>query len=414
MDMTPLRKLIVPVALLLAGVMFRHRIAALYPVYGQLFEWLPYGVLTVTLLLCMFFNNSRLFAAGLALLSACYLIQTQVQPSLTDAHSLIVYTAMGLAFPLIILLLVFLPERGLNNRYGFLIISVVLVQFLLVSALLYLFPSADAAAFINLHMPIKPVEGYTLSLVTSGFYLVAAAAGLYTLVRRQDETTASLLAVLMFSYATLTLFNQPYIPTILCTAAGISMIVSILTSSYNMAFRDDLTGLLGRRALNDRLKGLGRQYTIAMLDVDHFKQFNDTYGHDTGDDVLKMVAKKLEVVGGGGTAYRYGGEEFSIVFPGKSLEECLPFLEVVRKTVENHKMIVRNARQRPKSAEDAASRRGRRRKSRGEKTVSVTISIGAAERNEKNSETAKVLKAADKALYKAKESGRNCVRPAPG
>ena len=58
-----------------------------------------------------------------------------------------------------------------------------------------------------------------------------------------------------------------------------------------MAFRDELTGLPGRRALNERLQRLPRQYVLAMTDVDHFKKFNDTHGHDVGDEVLKLVAQ---------------------------------------------------------------------------------------------------------------------------
>jgi diguanylate cyclase (GGDEF)-like protein len=189
----------------------------------------------------------------------------------------------------------------------------------------------------------------------------------------------------------------------------LALIISLLRSSYNMAFRDDLTGLLARRALNDRIKGLSKQYVIAMSDVDHFKKFNDTYGHDIGDEVLKLVAIKLDSVSGGGTAYRYGGEKFCMVFPGKTLNECEPFLEVVRKSVEDYKMAVRNTQYRPKSDEIAMERRGRRSKNREENLVSVTISIGAAESNAQNATPEDVLKAADRALYKAKEKGRNCL-----
>ncbi|MDP0971523.1 diguanylate cyclase, partial [Klebsiella pneumoniae] len=85
------------------------------------------------------------------------------------------------------------------------------------------------------------------------------------------------------------------------------------------AFRDELTGLPGRRALNERTQRLGRNYVLAITDVDHIKRFNDTHGHDVGDQVLRLVASKLSKVNGGGRAYRYGGEEFAVVFAGKSL-----------------------------------------------------------------------------------------------
>ena len=79
------------------------------------------------------------------------------------------------------------------------------------------------------------------------------------------------------------------------------IVAAVVHEAYQMAYRDELTGLPGRRALNDRLERLGRNYVIAMADVDHFKKFNDTHGHDVGDEVLKLVASQLRKVGGGYT-----------------------------------------------------------------------------------------------------------------
>jgi GGDEF domain-containing protein len=170
-----------------------------------------------------------------------------------------------------------------------------------------------------------------------------------------------------------------------------------------MAFRDEMTGLPSRRALNEQLLGLGRQYAIAMLDVDHFKRFNDTYGHDVGDQVLKMVAKKMAAVKGGGKAYRYGGEEFTILFPRKKMAEAIPFLEDVRKTVAAYQLVIRGS-DRPKQEKDGKKQRS---SGSGEKSVSVTISIGIAESGDSPRNTGEVIKAADKALYRAKNKGRN-------
>ena len=170
-----------------------------------------------------------------------------------------------------------------------------------------------------------------------------------------------------------------------------------------MAFRDDLTGIPSRRALNESLHGIGRRYVIAMLDVDHFKKFNDTYGHDVGDQVLKMVAKKLLGVGGGGKAYRYGGEEFTILFSGKRIADALPHLEGVRKSIEEYRMALRGD-DRPMDPKQGEGKRGNRSSSAA---VSVTLSIGVAESGEELVNSAAVMKAADKALYRAKSRGRN-------
>src|SRR6185503_7009649 len=76
-------------------------------------------------------------------------------------------------------------------------------------------------------------------------------------------------------------------------ATGVLLIAALLQESHQLAFRDQLTGLPARRALEERMRSLGERYAIGMVDVDHFKQFNDTHGHDVGDQVLKLVGGRL-------------------------------------------------------------------------------------------------------------------------
>lgn len=199
-------------------------------------------------------------------------------------------------------------------------------------------------------------------------------------------------------------FILPFTLNIMCSQVMLMIAAAVAHEAYQMAFRDELTGLPGRRALNERLQRLGRNYVIAMSDVDHFKRFNDTHGHDVGDQVLRLVASKLGQISGGGKAYRYGGEEFALVFAGKTLEECLPHLEAVREVIANYIIHLRDP-DRP-----ADDQKGRQRRGAGAASqVSVTISIGAAERQLDQRTPEEVLKAADQALYAAKGAGRNCV-----
>jgi diguanylate cyclase (GGDEF)-like protein len=184
--------------------------------------------------------------------------------------------------------------------------------------------------------------------------------------------------------------------------AGLILVIAVIEASYLMAYRDGLTELPGRRALSEALPRLSGQFTVAMVDVDHFKRFNDTYGHDAGDHVLRLVAARLAQAPGGGTAYRYGGEEFLLVFPGKGQDECLRYLEELRETVETSKFTMRR-RFRPR----IKPKNGQGRKS--PQAIMITVSIGVAERGDRNSSPDEVVQAADKALYRAKEAGRNRV-----
>ncbi|MBH3423158.1 sensor domain-containing diguanylate cyclase [Pseudomonas gessardii] len=200
-------------------------------------------------------------------------------------------------------------------------------------------------------------------------------------------------------------FILPFTLNIMCSQVMLMIAAGVSHEAYQMAFRDELTGLPGRRALNERMQRLGRNYVLAMSDVDHFKRFNDTHGHDVGDQVLRLVASKLSKVGGGGRAYRYGGEEFAVVFAGKTLDECLPHLEAIREIIANYHIKLRNPDSRPQD-----DQQGRQRRSgTGASSVSVTVSIGVAERQAEQRTPEEVLKSADQALYNAKGAGRNCV-----
>jgi GGDEF domain-containing protein len=143
-----------------------------------------------------------------------------------------------------------------------------------------------------------------------------------------------------------------------------------------------------------------------MIDVDHFKRFNDIYGHKTGDQVLKLLAARLTRMSGGARAFRYGGEEFTAVFPGKSVEDAFPHLEACRKRLAANPFIVRGKKRRRASAD----LRGKSRSGKVRKQARVTASFGVAEPTPALRTTAQVIASADKALYRAKRAGRNCVK----
>ncbi|MDG1753335.1 MAG: GGDEF domain-containing protein [Thalassotalea sp.] len=178
-------------------------------------------------------------------------------------------------------------------------------------------------------------------------------------------------------------------------------IIVVVIDSYYLAYRDELTHLPSRRALNQYALSLGRKYCVAMLDIDHFKKFNDNYGHDIGDQVLKLVAAKLAEIKSGGRVFRYGGEEFTAIFPRKTADEALDELEKLRQSVADYSIVIRHPIRKTKK-----SRHGSQ--SDTLKTVSVTISIGVATREPKST-FEQTLKQADQALYKAKKKGRNQV-----
>lgn len=188
-------------------------------------------------------------------------------------------------------------------------------------------------------------------------------------------------------------------------AAAVALGVALVEAAYALAFRDELTDLPGRRALGSLLSTLRPPYAIAVVDVDHFKKFNDRYGHDVGDQVLRMVAARLAAVGGGGRAFRSGGEEFTLVFPGRTADEATPHLEAVRRAVADSPFVLRRTL-RPATPKGAAKRG---KSATPKRHLRVTISIGVAAGGGRAATAQQVVTAADKAMYRAKQGGRNRV-----
>lgn len=243
-------------------------------------------------------------------------------------------------------------------------------------------------------LPIKYFDWSHIPQLALIIYVMSFIGFIVLFTKKQTNHNASLLAILLVSFIFL---QQLAITTeilVVMIATMFLLLTVLLQESWHMAYIDELTQLPGRRALKEKLQSLVGIYTLAMVDIDFFKKFNDKYGHDTGDEVLRMIAVKLSHVSGGGTAYRYGGEEFTIVFGNKSKDQTLEHLENLRENIANNKFVV--------------SRGAKNQKNLKKNTVKITVSIGVCD-SIGISTTTETLKQADKALYKAKKKGRNCI-----
>ena len=221
---------------------------------------------------------------------------------------------------------------------------------------------------------------------------------------KKDIVEGGFFWALLCSFVALIPGQENEVSTFYFSSAGLILIMSILEYSHNVAFIDELTGLSTRRALFESFLKLPNRYTIAMVDIDHFKKFNDQYGHDVGDQVLRMVASRLQRIGGSGKAYRYGGEEFTLIFAGKGANQARIFAENLRKSVSDTPFIIRSPKRPQKKPDNLESA------PKSRKQVKVTVSVGIAERSESLNEPNEVMKAADEALLRAKKGGRNRVR----
>jgi GGDEF domain-containing protein len=351
-----------------------------------------FGALAVAALLSWYHNHARVLC--IAVMVGLTAWSAGMDPVKNFAP-----LAAALLLPLNFALFAVLKEKGMVTFDGVFKAVLIGAQVLGVSLL----AERDSEPFDSfLHRGDASAQSWMPWSVQLAFAATALILLILIFLRR-TSVEPGLLWALAAVFAGL---NQKEVPGALflyCGGAGLILMFAILEHGYDIAYLDELTGLPGRRAFNEALRRLRRRYTIAMCDVDLFKTFNDSYGHDAGDQVLKMVAAALLEVKSGGRAFRYGGEEFALIFKGLSAVEAQPLVESVREAIARTGLVFH----------ESGLPRGNTPPKSGASTpgnpVTITISIGVADHSSERITPEIVLEAADSALYRAKESGRNCV-----
>lgn len=368
-------------------------------------RYAPYFVFAVGLLLSAMFHRSRIFHA-LLLLLVCNLALVLTTDRLSFPASDALVRLIGLLLPLNLVLIAFFPETGIFSRQGLIRLGVFAFQVMTVAIVtrFYAVPVLHFLdrPFVRLHL-FESLRGLPLSV------LIAFTFGLLLLLlqlvrRRFRPADIGLYWALISSFVALCVAGSIRLSSVAFASGAIVLVIALLEASYAMAYFDELTDLPSRRSFNDAKLRLGNTYTVAMVDVDHFKQFNDTFGHDAGDQVLRMVASRIGEVSGGGKGYRYGGEEFAVLFPGKYVDESFPHLERLRRSIEELPFKLRSQERRGgKKRKLSVRRRGAKQQ------TSITVSIGVAGVDGDKRKPDDLVKSADKALYRAKSCGRNCT-----
>jgi len=346
----------------------------------------------LSLLLAWRYRRRRLFLAAGTVALAAHLARS---PAFLPGYdgTLSPGTALPLLLALDLALIAVVPEGPVFRWSTAVLAAVIAVQPLLVARLPAL------AEYIRLPEAMMHLAA-TPQLIELAF-VIATAFLLVALTLRRGAFEVGLFGVL--AAVAMALVWRPGVraEAPLFAAAQLVLLLGVIEDAYRLAFVDALTGLPGRRALDEALRGLRGEFTVAMVDVDHFKRFNDRHGHEAGDQALRMLARCLRSTGGKARAFRYGGEEFAVVFPSMGLAEARPHLEDLRRMIAQRRFTLRSP-DRPKKRPD------RPKKPAGEpKTVRLTVSIGAAASKSGRSGGSEALLAADRALYRAKRAGRN-------
>ena len=356
--------------------------------------------LAIAIILSVYFNKSKLFT-----LLSIPLFFNVVLAFPTVLFSKLSGTAFWSVAPLscsIGFLLLYLPqERGLFSSFGILRTTVAaMILTLSYCGLNYFSPEIQKAlaspflpAFVH---TIFKANDISIALSSLTLFMLSMISCLFD--AHTQKAPIWMFLGLMLSFLVI---QDAHSFILFSFVSSLIAITALIKDAYKMAYIDTLTQVPNRRALEDRFLHLGSHYFIAMVDIDFFKKFNDKFGHDIGDEVLKMIAKELSLIKNGGMVYRYGGEEFTIVFQTKQKEECIMALEEVRERIFRRGFVIRG-KNRPAEAPKTVEKTSTTKKER------LSVSIGMA-KSLKGKLPHDIVKLADEALYKAKESGRNCL-----
>lgn len=351
----------------------------------------------LTIILGLRYRRGRLAAAAIVLALANFLLRGPLAGGAGGLGLSLEQTMLALLLPINLGVLAILPDRPISHSSSLVHLGIIAAQPMLTAFAVHLGRGAavtSTATAATLEV-LQTRQALLLAFLLAGVFTIIALA------LRRGAFEGSLLCVLAACLLIIIGSPQEGQTSMLLAASQLVLLVGLVEDSYRLAFHDELTGLPSRRALNETMRTLRGDYALAMVDVDHFKRFNDRYGHDAGDQALRMIADELARVSGGGRAFRYGGEEFSVVFPGCTPAEARRPLEEIRSLIEGKRFVIR-APDRPKKKPKQL-----RRSRNQQQNATITVSIGVAGPTNRNRTPEEVLKAADRALYRAKKGGRN-------
>jgi len=356
-------------------------------------------------------NQFRIFLWCIVMAGAAYVMANLAQVfSAIGLHPDLLVSSMEITLPLSLILIFAFGEGRLQSYSGVIRLFLAFCPFCAVYLVNVFKQQWLVKALVWELLPMDP----WMKLSHLGIILLILA--IFYILIKPDQELKSFKFAIIFSFLPLySLFNgfhggQIRVGGMLLhvglsiLAIGIIYSICLIGIFWSKAYIDELTEIPNRRALEEKFQKLAREFSIAMVDIDHFKQFNDNYGHKKGDDVLRFVAKILWQEAGP-DVYRYGGEEFCLIFENTPKEIALAKADLIRMKLADTKFYIGS----PPKIRKKTSKWDRGKLHQNKQRARITVSIGIAENSEKFQKVHQVLESADQGLYKAKKKGRNRV-----
>ena len=361
--------------------------------------------LGMSLFLSVWFKQDELFfLLFLTLLTYCFIgFFNRSDYSSNSYYNLIAFPLTCLLYPINVYFLFQVTSgdsffRTFLKKLFILSIEIVVIYFFTYFVPFLLGPSAFLAfeTTIGKILYFSFIRDFSFPVVSIFSFIICWTLTLHRRQNTPEQIQACVSTLFCLTFLSFFLISIPSLFQLSFLAGVLCVLFSLLQISHKMAFLDELTNIPGRRALMTQLKQIeSDDYTLAMLDIDHFKRLNDSYGHEVGDQALRTIAATISQHVTSGTLYRYGGEEFVLLYPKKSIDDILDQMENARVLVSNSNFFLTpNAPEKKQKNQPYMA------------SVQITLSIGVTQKQPLQTYD-EVINIADQALYKAKQTGRN-------
>jgi len=366
---------------------------------------LPYIVLTFGLIFGWYFASSRMILSLLVLALADRALV--LFPSTDAGQTAVSQTVIAItAFlvPLNLLAFSIFKEDSLSTLRGVMRVVLVLAQPFLLLWLCLPDQHDLASSFTREYVPSLYMEWTPIPQPALFVFAIAFLLHIIRFVLHRDPLEGGTIWALGAIFVAYHTTRYGWKPTNFFMAAGLILFVTLLQSFYQRTYRDELTGIPGRLAYDEAITQLGKRFSVAVISIDQLTQYANIHGKSVSEQILKLVAPRVQTACADGQVFRTTGEDLTVLFPGKSTTETLGTLETVRKTIGAISVLLRG-RDRVWEKEREAQKTGSR-----DQALPVTLSIGVAERVDDSATLTLVIKSAYRGLYEAKGVGGNVVK----
>lgn len=365
---------------------------------------LPYIVLAFGFIFGWYFSSSRMILSLLVLaLADRALVVLPANGGDQEAVSQTIVAITAFLVPLNLLAFSILKEDSISTFRGVMRVVLVLVQPFLLLWLCLPDQQVLTSSFTWQYIPSRYTDW---TPIPQPALVAFAIAGLLHVIRfalHRDPLEGGAIWALCAIFVAYHTSRYGWQPTNFFMTAGLIFFVTLLQSFYRQTYRDELTGIPGRLAYDEAIGQLGKRFSVAIIGIDQLTQYANVHGKPVSEQILKLAAPRIQAACSDGQIFRTTGEEFTVLFPGKSAIDTMGTLDIVRKSVEAIGLFLRGRDRvwEQRGIQEAGSR---------DRALPITLSIGVGEKLTDSATLTLVIKSAYRGLYEAKGIGGNVVK----